>query len=69
MPTLISIFVANIIISLISFSGVITLATQKLKSKAMIGIFVSFAAGTLLASAFLNILVEALEHASIQNVL
>ncbi len=69
MSQLISIILANFIISLVSFSGVITLATQFLKSRQIIGIFVSFAAGTLLASAFLNILVEALEHANIYNVL
>ncbi len=69
MSILLSILLANLFISLVSFSGVITLAAQKLKSKNMIGVFVSFAAGTLLASAFINILHEALETGSIDSVL
>lgn len=69
MPTLFSILLANLFISLVSFSGVVTLAAQKLRSKSMISVFVSFAAGTLLASAFINILHEALETGSVDSVL
>jgi zinc and cadmium transporter len=69
MSTLINIILSNFIISLISFVGVLTLASEKLRSKQMIGVFVSFAAGTLLTSAFVNILHEALESGSIDTVL
>lgn len=69
MSQIISVIVANILISVISFSGVFTLATKTFQTKKYIALFVSFAAGTLLASAFLTVLVEALEHASIENVL
>lgn len=69
MSPLISILVANLFISLVSFSGVMTLASQKLRSKQMVNLIVSFAAGTLLASAFINVLYEALEHGVIYNVL
>lgn len=69
MSQLIYITIANLLISLISFSGVFTLATKTLHSKKFIGIFVSFAAGTLLATAFINVLHEALETGSIDSVL
>ncbi len=69
MSPLISIIVANTLISLTSLSGVVTLASQQLKSKGMTGVIVSFAAGTLLASAFINILHEALEHGETYTVL
>lgn len=69
MSPFVSILIANLLISLVSFSGVLTLATKTLQSKKFIGIFVSFAAGTLLASAFINILHEALEHGEVYTVL
>lgn len=69
MSPLIAIIIANSLISLASLSGVVTLASKQLKSKGMTGIFVSFAAGTLLASAFINVLHEALEQGEAYNVL
>jgi zinc and cadmium transporter len=60
MNTLLSIFIANAAVSLLSLVGVFTLSLQKHQRK-LTQYFVSFAAGVLLSSAFLNIIHEALE--------
>ncbi len=64
-----SIVLANVLISLVSLLGLITIFSKKLQSKNMIEISVSFAAGVLLSSAFFSILVEALEERDAHEVL
>ena len=59
---------ANVIISLVSLLGLVTIFSKKLQSKNMVEISVSFAAGVLLSSAFFNILVEALKDRSAHEV-
>ncbi len=58
---LLQIILANIIISLISFVGGIVLVFKKMQSEWMSAYLVSFAAGVMLAAAFLDILPEALD--------
>lgn len=60
MHTLVYILGANFVISCISLIGLITLSSQKIRKSAS-ALLVSFAAGVLLATAFLNTLPEALE--------
>lgn len=61
MNTLFYILSANILISLLSFVGLITVSSAFFKSQKTTQLLVSFAAGVLLATAFLDILPEALE--------
>lgn len=57
------IIVANVAISLVSLLGGITILWKKLIDKAVIPYLVSFAAGVILTTAFLDIFPEALEAA------
>ena len=57
------IIAASLVVSLISFAGGIILVWKKLQSEWMSAHLVSFAAGVMLAAAFLDILPEALEGA------
>lgn len=61
METIFYIVIANIGISLLSLVGIFTITFKSLKKKSTSVMMVSFAAGALLAAAFLNILPEALE--------
>jgi zinc and cadmium transporter len=61
MDLLLSIITANLLISLLSLAGVFTIALSFLKNEKASTMMVSFAAGVLLATAFLNILHEAIE--------
>lgn len=67
MNLFLQIFVANVIISFISFAGVITLASKKLNEKSTAALLVSFAAGVMLATALINILPEALDSLPIKS--
>ena len=69
MTQLLNITLANIFISIISLAGVFLLLSKKLQVKKVTHIFVSFAAGVLLASAFLNLLQEALEKSDPKYIL
>ena len=69
MSQLANIIAANIFISLISLIGAFLLLSKKFLVKKVTHIFVSFAAGVLLASAFLNLLHEALENSEPQSIL
>lgn len=63
MPTLLLIILASIFISLVSFAGGILLFWKKLGTQKIATFLVSFAAGTMLAVAFLDLLPEALAEA------
>lgn len=60
MDVLTSIISANIVISLISLVGVVTLLKYFARTQQYIDVFVSFAAGVMISTAFINILHEAL---------
>jgi len=62
------IILLNFIISLMSLVGVSTIAVKSIFKKRLTCIFISFSAGVLLASAFLNMLAEAL-HDSNEEIL
>lgn len=62
MATLLLIIIAVTIISLISLIGLFTLAIKEVLLKRVISFCISFAAGSLLAAAFLDLLPEALER-------
>lgn len=61
MVTLTSIILATLLVSAISFTGGLLLFSKKLMTEKLAGILVSFAAGTLLAVTFIDLLPEALE--------
>jgi len=54
--------IAVILVSCISFIGVFTLAAKKSTLNRWISFFVAFAAGTLLATAFFDLIPESFEH-------
>ena|SRR3989338_6083156 len=62
---LLSIIAANIFVSLISFVGAVFFTWQSLRKTVHTLLLVSFAAGVLIATSFLDILPEALEELSI----
>jgi len=62
METIFYILAAVTVVSLISFIGVITLALNKKLLKKMLFLLVSFATGSLLAAAFLDLLPEAIKY-------
>lgn len=64
MPTLLNIILASFFISLVSFIGGALLLFKQLRTQKIATYLVSFAAGTMLAVAFLDLLPEALEEAS-----
>lgn len=67
MPTFTAIIVANLVVSLISLVGGITILWKKLVDKKVIPYLVSFAAGVILTTAFLDIFPEAAEQAISQG--
>lgn len=69
MSTLLSILSANILISLISFVGVLTVSSKFFKTKQATSILIGFSAGVLLATAFLDILPESLEGLATRSAL
>lgn len=62
MFSLVPIIIATLSVSAISFAGGLILFSKKLLTEKMTGYLVSFAAGTLLAVTFLDLLPEALEQ-------
>ena len=58
-----SIILANIIVSLISLVGGITIIWKKLLDKSVVQYLVAFAAGVILTTVFIDLFPEALEHA------
>ncbi len=62
MTNLVYILLAVTLVSLISLVGVIALSLKKKLLKKMLFFFVSFATGTLMAAAFLDLLPEAIEY-------
>ena len=64
-----NITIANVLISLISFVGVVFVSNKKLLTGKIVQYLVSFAAGVMLSTAFLNILPEALETGEVKEVL
>ncbi|MCL5113723.1 MAG: ZIP family metal transporter, partial [Patescibacteria group bacterium] len=58
------IILANVIVSLISLIGGITIIWKKLLDKSVVQYLVAFAAGVILTTVFLDLFPEALEHAS-----
>ena len=64
MNTLLQILIATIIVSLISFIGILTLALQKKTLNKILLWIISFAAGALIGSAFLHLIPEASEELS-----
>ncbi len=69
MNTLFSILSANLLISLLSFVGIITVSTTFFKTKKATQLLIGFSAGVLLATAFLDILPEALDGIDAQHAL
>lgn len=61
---LLQIILANVIVSLISLVGGITIIWKKLLDKSVVQYLVAFAAGVILTTVFLDLFPEALEHAS-----
>jgi len=61
MSALIYIIIATVLVSLISFIGVLTLALRKQFLHRYMGLLVSFAAGAILAAVFFDLLPEAFE--------
>ncbi|KKR82824.1 MAG: Zinc/iron permease, partial [Candidatus Daviesbacteria bacterium GW2011_GWA2_40_9] len=68
MPTLLSIILASLFISLVSFVGGILLFWGKVGTQKITAYLVSFAAGTMLAVAFLDLLPEALKASTEANI-
>lgn len=64
MSTQLLIIIASLLVSVISFSGAFLLFWGKLVTQKTAAYFLSFAAGTMLAVSFLDLLPEALESAS-----
>ena len=62
MDVLGQIIAANVVVSLISFVGLVTLFHKSFFSQKTIYLLVSFAAGVMLTTAFIDILPEAIEH-------
>ena len=63
MNILAQIILANVIVSLISLVGGITIVWKKLLDKNVVQYLVAFAAGVILTTVFLDLFPEALEHA------
>lgn len=61
---LLSIIAANLAVSLLSLVGGISIIWRRIFDKKVIPYFVSFAAGVILTTAFLDIFPEAVEHAT-----
>ena len=59
------IILASVIVSLMSFVGIITLALKDRLLHSLLPLFVSFAAGTMLATAFFDLIPESLAGANI----
>ncbi len=62
MNTLLSIIVSNVLISLFSLVGGITIIWKRLIDKKIIPYLVAFAAGVMLTTVFVDLLPEAMEH-------
>lgn len=67
MEALVQILLANIVVSLISFIGLATAFRKSFSSSKNVHLFVSFAAGVMLTTAFFDILPEAFEHLDAQT--
>ena len=63
------IFLATLIVSLISFVGVFTLSLNKKWIKHIVILLVALSAGALLGDAFIHLLPEALEESEPQTVM
>src|SRR3989338_8372539 len=62
MEVLYDILASVLAVSLLSFVGLVTLSIKKIILKRMLFLLVSFATGTLLAAAFLDLIPEAMEY-------
>jgi len=60
-PEFLQIIIATLIISFVSFVGIIVLARKKEISSSTLGLLVSFAAGAILATVFFDLIPEAFE--------
>ncbi len=68
MSALISVILASLLVSCISFAGVVILAFKKKWSSNMQTMLVSFAAGVMLSASILDLMPEALEEAGEANI-